>query len=154
MGGLSAHRCAAARDARFVVVALGAYPVEELAAGAEVEDEVEVVRGLEWAGLRIERGTYRTESDLEIVVQCHDIWVSLRDTLQDRNFVAHLWNDTSERVSDIDGISGASKRTIYSRPSMSFLLMTLQAKYSPVLMCTASLTMAYVPLPRVLPVRY
>ena len=37
---------------------------------------------------------------------------------------------------------------------MSFLLMTLQAKYSPVLMCTASLTIAYVPLPRVLPVLY
>ena len=34
------------RDALLVVVALGAYPVEELAAGAEVEAEVEVVRGL------------------------------------------------------------------------------------------------------------
>lgn len=43
---------------------------------------------------------------------------------------------------------------MYSRPSMSFLLMTLHAKYSPVLMWTASLTMAYVPLPSVLPVRY
>lgn len=31
------------RDALLVVVALGAYPVEELAAGAEVEAEVEVV---------------------------------------------------------------------------------------------------------------
>ena len=95
-----------------------------------------------------------TQSHLEVVVQSDNIPVSLRDTLQDRNFVAHLRNDTSERVSDIDGISCESKRTIYSRPSMSFLLMTLQAKYSPVLMCTASFTMAYVPLPRVLPVRY
>ena len=33
-------------------------------------------------------------------------------------------------------------RTMYSRPSMSFLLMTLQAKYWPVLMWTASLTIA------------
>lgn len=30
----------------FEIVALGAYPVEELATRAEVEDEVEVVRGL------------------------------------------------------------------------------------------------------------
>ena len=29
-----------------VVVALGAYTIEELTAGAEVKDEVEVVRGL------------------------------------------------------------------------------------------------------------
>lgn len=38
-------------DLRLVVVALGAYPVEELAARAEVEAEVEVVRGLSRVGV-------------------------------------------------------------------------------------------------------
>ena len=44
------------RDALLVVVALGAYPVEELAAGAEVEAEVEVVcRLLRETGRRARR---------------------------------------------------------------------------------------------------
>ena len=33
-------------DLRLVVVALGAYPVEQLATGAKVEYEVQVMRGL------------------------------------------------------------------------------------------------------------
>ncbi len=37
---------------------------------------------------------------------------------------------------------------------MSLLLMTLQAWYFPVPTWIASFTMAYVPLPRVFPVRY
>ena len=41
----SAYRCV--EHSRLVVVALGAYPVEELAAGAEVEDEVQVVCSLQ-----------------------------------------------------------------------------------------------------------
>lgn len=31
---------------RFIIVSLGAYPIEELSARAEIETEIEVVRGL------------------------------------------------------------------------------------------------------------
>ena len=33
-------------DVRFVVVALGTYPVEEFSAGAQVEDKIKIVRSL------------------------------------------------------------------------------------------------------------
>jgi len=55
-----------------VVVSLGTDAVEELATSAKVEDEVEVVRGL------------------EIVVEGHDVTVTTGDVLEDGDFIANL----------------------------------------------------------------
>jgi hypothetical protein len=110
--------------ARLVVVALGAYAVEELAAGAEVEDEVEVVRRLQpdtasvWRSMRKRESQHETRTacaavvgtmstglceerrgtHLKVVVQGDDVRVSLRDALQDRDLVPDLGRAASADV--------------------------------------------------------
>ena len=58
-----------------VVVSLCTDAVEELAASAEVKDEVEVVGGF------------------EIVVEGYDVTMATRDVLEDRDFIANLEMD-------------------------------------------------------------
>ena len=134
-----------------VVVALGAYAIEELTARAEVEAKVEIVCRLGFRDVgfdghrdRCSMGTY-----LEVVMESNDVTVALGHLLEDGNLVADLRargrkkNETLRptlhgeewaRSQDLGGGRATSRgevrgqrRTMYSRPSMSFLLMTLQA---------------------------
>ena len=140
------------QDSLLVVVALGAYAIKELTTGTEVEAEVEVVRSLATAavsGRMRGRDHDNMTTDLEVVVESDDVAVALGHLLEDGNLVADLrargrkTNETLRptlhgeewaRSQDLGGWRGdkpgevrGRRRTMYSRPSMSFLLMTLQA---------------------------
>jgi hypothetical protein len=76
---------------RLSVLSSGTYAVEEFATSAKIEAKVEVVGCLKIAFFSM--GWSAVDdlcTDLEVIVQCHDVRVTTRYPLQDGNLVANL----------------------------------------------------------------